>query len=453
MLAMAHGYETREDDYPLASGRPCATLCRGTSATTTVHSLTATIKEPEPRRYHARHINASLAPAGPQEHAAKRQAPDLSIFNFLTIPTTTPADLHSCSTNNHYGVENQESSEMNKKRSAPAATAASGSSSSTSKKRKMDGVKKYYAVRAGFKPGIYVTYAECQQQTSGFRGAVFKSFTSLQDAEDFVAGRKVVSTTKQPDKFYAVAVGSPTGIYTDWAEASEAIKGIKGPKYKRFNTRAEAVDYIRQFGNREAIEALGEEGRLVPEQVPEQEPEPEFEIEERPAKKLKPAPKQEADLGPGEDVLKIYTDGSSLANGKAGARAGLGVYFGPNDPRNLSERLEGKLQTNQRAELMAMQRALEIAPLEQAVQIYSDSQYSIKCVTQWALSWETKQWKTATGAEVKNQDIIRAVLAKMKERTKAGSPTYFQWVKGHASDRGNIAADRLAVAGANMSME
>lgn len=34
-----------------------------------------------------------------------------------------------------------------------------------------------------------------------------------------------------------------------------------------------------------------------------------------------------------EGVLKIYTDGSSLGNGKAGARAGLGVWFGPNDTR------------------------------------------------------------------------------------------------------------------------
>lgn len=31
--------------------------------------------------------------------------------------------------------------------------------------------------------------------------------------------------------------------------------------------------------------------------------------------------------------IKVYTDGSSLSNGKTGAVAGVGVYFGPNDPR------------------------------------------------------------------------------------------------------------------------
>ncbi|RSM02146.1 hypothetical protein CEP52_008144 [Fusarium oligoseptatum] len=377
-------------------------------------------------------------------------------WRLVGAPTITTADQRSSSASSndssndsisHAAFQYRELIEMNKKRSASAAAGAS--SGSSSKKRKMDGVQKYYAVRAGFQPGVYLTYPECQQQTSGFRGAVFKSFVSKQDALDFVAGKKVAAAIDEPDKFYAVAVGSPTGIYTDWTEASEAIKGIKGPKYKRFATRAEAVGYIKQFGNKETIDALGEEGRSHP----EPEPEPVFELqpEERPAKKTKPVPEEVPGSGPVEDVLNIYTDGSSRANGRAGARAGLGVYFGTNDKRNLSERLPGQPQTNQRAELMAILRALQIAPLKQAVQILTDSQYSINCVTQWARSWESKGWKTANGAEVKNQDIIRAVLARKEEREKAGAGTYFKWVKGHATNRGNIAADQLAVAGADLS--
>ena len=228
-----------------------------------------------------------------------------------------------------------------------------------------------------------------------------------------------------------MAVGTPTGIYTDWADVAPAITGVKGPKYKRFGTRAEAVSYIVQHGNKEAIEALGEEAH------------------ERSTKKVKTT-KTEPAKATDDGVLRIYTDGSSLANGKAGSRAGLGVYFGDGDPRNLSERLPGEPQTNQRAELMAMVRALEIAPLDQPVQIFSDSQYSINCVTQWAMSWKKKGWKTAQGDEVKNQDIIRMCLGKMEERERMGTQTYFQWVKGHAVDRGNIAADHLAVQGAKM---
>ncbi|KAM0251329.1 hypothetical protein ACHAQJ_008224 [Trichoderma viride] len=326
----------------------------------------------------------------------------------------------------------------NNKRQASTSAAAP----SLSKKRKVDNVQKYYAVQAGFVPGVYLTYSECQAQTAGFKGAVFKSFLSKEDAEAFAAGKKV-AVADEPEKFYAVAVGNPTGIFTDWSEASKAITGIKGPKYKRFATRVEAVAYIRQFGNKEAIEALGEKV----------EPVEKVEVEEKPftIKKFTPIRDDEAATKPRENVLEIYTDGSSLANGRAGSRAGLGVYFGENDPRNLAEKLPGEPQTNQRAELMAMQRALEIAPTDQTVRIISDSQYSIKCVTEWAIGWKKKNWLTASGEKVKNQDIIRAVLARMDERTKAGGNTYFQWVKGHATNVGNIAADRLAVRGANLA--
>lgn len=45
---------------------------------------------------------------------------------------------------------------------------------------------KFYAVKAGHKPGIYNTWAECQVQTKGFSGAIFKSFASLEEANEFI---------------------------------------------------------------------------------------------------------------------------------------------------------------------------------------------------------------------------------------------------------------------------
>lgn len=47
----------------------------------------------------------------------------------------------------------------------------------------------------------------------------------------------------------------------------------------------------------------------------------------------------------------IYTDGACRKNGKLGSQGGIGVYFGENDIRNISEKLPGPIQTNQRAEL------------------------------------------------------------------------------------------------------
>ncbi|MER2058091.1 MAG: ribonuclease H family protein [Niallia sp.] len=43
--------------------------------------------------------------------------------------------------------------------------------------------KKYYVVWNGRKPGIYRTWAECEKQTKGFKGAAFKSFPTLEEAE------------------------------------------------------------------------------------------------------------------------------------------------------------------------------------------------------------------------------------------------------------------------------
>lgn len=40
------------------------------------------------------------------------------------------------------------------------------------KKRKTDpNLQKYYAVRAGMRPGVYLTWDECQAQTTGYKGA------------------------------------------------------------------------------------------------------------------------------------------------------------------------------------------------------------------------------------------------------------------------------------------
>lgn len=46
--------------------------------------------------------------------------------------------------------------------------------------------KKVYAVRTGRKPGIYQTWAQCQEQVRGFSGAVFKSFPTMAQAEEYM---------------------------------------------------------------------------------------------------------------------------------------------------------------------------------------------------------------------------------------------------------------------------
>lgn len=80
---------------------------------------------------------------------------------------------------------------------------------------------KYYAVKKGRKPGIYNTWDECKAQTSGFPGAIFKSFMTLEEAEEFVGNISssipaISSANKVAPKVYAFVDGSfnvRTGVY------------------------------------------------------------------------------------------------------------------------------------------------------------------------------------------------------------------------------------------------
>jgi ribonuclease HI len=116
--------------------------------------------------------------------------------------------------------------------------------------------------------------------------------------------------------------------------------------------------------------------------------------------------------------------------------------------RNVSEPLLGDAQTNQRAELTAVQRALEIVPKDRNIEIVTDSNYSINCCEVWYKSWQKNGWTTSAGGPVLNKDLVVAIRELIEERDKNGAATNFHWIKGHSADPGNEAADKLAVSGA-----
>ena len=61
--------------------------------------------------------------------------------------------------------------------------------------------------------------------------------------------------------------------------------------------------------------------------------------------------------------------------------------------RNVSEPLPGERQTNQRAEVMAIIRALEVAPKHIALTIFSDSKYALACAGNWGRQMEANGWR------------------------------------------------------------
>ena len=147
------------------------------------------------------------------------------------------------------------------------------------------------------------------------------------------------------------------------------------------------------------------------------------------------------------NCLVVYTDGSAfMLDGKM--VAGLGVYFGNNHPSNLAEPLLQGKPTNNRAELYAIHRALEIV-LSQGgtcpVVIYSDSTYARKCLLEWRAAWERSNFKDDT---IKNRDLIEDTWALLDSYPR---PVEIKWVKGHAGNLGNEMADQLADCGARMT--
>ncbi len=144
----------------------------------------------------------------------------------------------------------------------------------------------------------------------------------------------------------------------------------------------------------------------------------------------------------------VYTDGAATGNGKPGCRAGYAVWFGENDPRNFSDAVREN-PSNQTAELMAVKKALELMKDEKYT-VVTDSQYVIKCLTEWIHAWRKNGWKTSVNTPVKHRAIIESaadllgdnrlvhVRSHMPEPDKK-SAMWQHW-------NGNRQADLLAVA-------
>ena len=71
--------------------------------------------------------------------------------------------------------------------------------------------KKYYAVKEGRVKGIFTSWDDCKAQVHGFGGAVYKSFTSLAEAEAYLAGE-----------------GSRKNEFSELSSSAEAIAYVDG---------------------------------------------------------------------------------------------------------------------------------------------------------------------------------------------------------------------------------
>ncbi|MBT8046830.1 MAG: ribonuclease HI [Xanthomonadales bacterium] len=135
------------------------------------------------------------------------------------------------------------------------------------------------------------------------------------------------------------------------------------------------------------------------------------------------------------NTVVIYTDGACSGNPGPGGWGSVLMYNGHR--RELSGGVAET--TNNRMEMMAVICALEFLKRPCKVDIYTDSVYVMKGITEWMPNWKERNWKTAARKPVKNVELWQRL-----EQAINGHEINWNWVKGHSGVLENERADELA---------
>ena len=137
-------------------------------------------------------------------------------------------------------------------------------------------------------------------------------------------------------------------------------------------------------------------------------------------------------------TVTIYTDGACSGNPGPGGWGAILEYQGREKELSGAE----AMTTNNRMELTAVIRALELLKEPCQVELWSDSKYVTDALTLgWAKGWRARGWVKPDKRPALNPDLWERLL----ELTERHS-VVCHWVKGHAENPGNNRCDALAVA-------
>jgi ribonuclease HI len=148
------------------------------------------------------------------------------------------------------------------------------------------------------------------------------------------------------------------------------------------------------------------------------------------------------DLESGQGAVILYADGACRGNPGPGGWGAL-LQHGSKE----RELYGGEsMTTNNRMELRAVIEGLKALKRPCLVQVFTDSQYVQKGISEWIKAWKARGWLTADRKPVKNADLWH-------ELESAAEPhqVSWHWVKGHAGHPGNERADALANRGIDVA--
>jgi len=230
-------------------------------------------------------------------------------------------------------------------------------------------------------------------------------------------------------KYYAVAVGRSTGIFTRWfgeGGAEGLVRGYAGAVYKGFATIEEARAFIASNKGKQRKPPAAAKKKATPRA-------------RTAARPKKPGPIEPDRIESGRIV--IYTDGGALGNPGPGGYGAVIVQDGKT--RELSKGF--RMTTNNRMELMACIAALGAVKESSAVVLHSDSQYVVNGIAKgWAKKWKANGWHKSDKSPALNPDLWDQLLKLCDKHD-----VEFRWVKGHAGIAGNERCDEMAVQSAS----
>ena len=112
---------------------------------------------------------------------------------------------------------------------------------------------KFYAVKKGKKTGIFSTWDECKEQVTGFKGAVYKSFKTLSEAEAFLEkSEEKIENIEEVDGVYAYIDGSFDRINGIYGSGVVIVDGDKRHEYKHAGNREDYAQLHNVAGELEA---------------------------------------------------------------------------------------------------------------------------------------------------------------------------------------------------------
>ena len=134
-------------------------------------------------------------------------------------------------------------------------------------------------------------------------------------------------------------------------------------------------------------------------------------------------------------TVNIYTDGACRGNPGIG---GWGVYI---EYGETTKELYGgdKLTTNNKMELTAAIKGLEVLNTKCQVNLITDSKYVMDGINGWINGWKKNNWKNSQKKDVKNKDLWIQL-----DKLNSYHDVKWSWVKGHSGHFQNEKADQLA---------